>query len=147
VALHTFADIERAIRDSWGIDTCDDHDVDHWTSENPALGQCGVSAMTLQDLIGGDLLESEVFFADGSKQGYHYWNRLAGGIDIDLTREQFREGEVVAPPIVMHRLAPLPNRLAEKYVLLRSRVGERLGMPEWPEWTPPTDENSKVSAT
>jgi hypothetical protein len=150
VLLYTFADIETSIRASWGVDTCDDHDVDHWTPENPSLGQCGVTAMTLQDLIGGDLLESEVFYADGSHQGYHYWNRLAGGLEVDLTRAQFQDGEIVGAPVALHRLAPLPNRLADKYVLLRSRVCDRLGLESWPEWVPPTAlpaaESAKVSA-
>jgi hypothetical protein len=150
VPLYTFADIETAIRQSWDIDTCDDHDVYQWTPENPSRGQCGVTAMTLQDLIGGDLLESEVFYADGSHQGYHYWNRLAGGLEIDLTRAQLQDGEIVATPVALHRLAPLPNRLADKYVLLRTRVGERLGLDTWPEWVPPTAteavSDAKVSA-
>ena len=84
--------------------------------------------MTLQDLIGGDLLEAEVLFPDGSHQGYHYWNRLAGGIEIDLTLEQFDAGEVVRSPRVIQRLTPLPTRLAEEYVLLRTRVYDRLGL-------------------
>jgi len=128
VNSYTLADIEQAFRDSWALDTCDPVDAALWSERNPARGQCGVTSMTLQDLIGGDLLEAEVLFPDGSHQGYHYWNRLAGGIEIDLTLEQFDAGEVVRSPRVIQRLTPLPTRLAEEYVLLRTRVYDRLGL-------------------
>ncbi len=136
MALYTFADIEAAIRASWGADTCDPVDLHLWTPETPSRGQCGVTSMTLQDLIGGDLLEAEVHFVDGTLQGHHYWNRLVGGLELDLTRDQFVDSEVVGPPTALERLAPLPNRLAEQYILLRTRVGAHLGLDSWPEWVP-----------
>lgn len=68
-------------------ETCDPVDQDAWSPAKPARGQCGVTALVLQDLLGGELLLAEVRNVDGSRQGVHYWNRLGGGLEIDLTRE------------------------------------------------------------
>ncbi|GLY14974.1 hypothetical protein Kisp01_19890 [Kineosporia sp. NBRC 101677] len=52
---------------------------------------------------------------------------MASGAEIDLTREQFREGQVVSAARVVTRPAgPLPRRGPE-YLLLRQRVAERIG--------------------
>ena len=65
------------------IETCDPSDAALWTPANPSRGQCAVTALVVHDLLGGLLLEAEVHHADGSPQGFHYWNRLAG-LDVDL---------------------------------------------------------------
>jgi hypothetical protein len=44
-------------------------DVDDWSAANPARGQCGTTALTIKDLLGGELLVAEVLRADGSRQG------------------------------------------------------------------------------
>jgi hypothetical protein len=80
-----------------------------------------VTALVLHDFLGGQLLEAEVHHADGSHQGFHYWNRFAG-VDVDLTRRQFREGEVVQPPHLIERLPSFPWRAQEQYVIFRDRV-------------------------
>ncbi len=40
----------------------------------------------LRELIGGELLCAVVLRRDGSRQGMRLWNRLPGGVEIDLTR-------------------------------------------------------------
>ena len=65
---------------------------------------------------------------DGTRQGFHWWNRLAG-VDIDLTREQFGADELVQEPRVLAR-PPGPLRRGEpQYRLLRARVLEALAVP------------------
>ncbi|HEV7975357.1 YunG family protein [Amycolatopsis sp.] len=54
-------DLECAIRDARGVDTCDPVDLADWRADNPARGQCGVTALVLHDLLGGDLLLGEVY--------------------------------------------------------------------------------------
>ncbi len=80
-----------------------------------------MTALVLHDFLGGQLLEAEVLHADGSHQGFHYWNRFAG-VDVDLTRRQFREGEVVQTPHLIERLPAFPWRAQEQYVIFRDRV-------------------------
>jgi hypothetical protein len=123
--VYTLGQIEAAVRESWSADTCDVVDLP-WSESNPSRGQCGVTALVLHDLLGGDLLIAEVLNADGSRQGHHTWNRLAGGIEVDLTREQFRSDEVVQAPRVVSRPAGPPVRCVEQYDEMRRRVGEAL---------------------
>jgi hypothetical protein len=114
--------LEVAIRTSWGPDVCDDPaDVPRRSPANPARGQCGATALVVNDLLGGDLCVAEVLLTDGTQQGFHWWNRLAG-LDVDLTREQFGPDERVQAPRVLAR-PPGPLKRAEaQYLLLRTRV-------------------------
>ena len=95
--------IEAAVRASWSKDTCDPDDLVDWSAKNPARGQCGATALTVNDLLGGDLLLAEVHHDDGTRVGFHYWNVLPDGMEVDLTREQFRSEEHVQAPRVVKR--------------------------------------------
>jgi hypothetical protein len=130
VASITWEDIEAAVRTAWARDTCDPVDVDDWSAANPARGQCGTTALTINDLLGGELLMAEVLRADGSRQGVHWWNRLPDGTEIDLTREQFAGREVIQQPRVVPRPSDLPKRAAEQYLTLKHRVLHALGLTE-----------------
>lgn len=125
--LGSLTEIETAISACWGPETCDPVDLADWSSANPARGQCAVTALVVQDLLGGELLMAEVRHADGSRQGVHYWNRLHGGLELDLTRSQFLSGEVVGGPRAVERPADTGDgRLAEQYRAMSVRVERRL---------------------
>ncbi len=117
-------DIEAAVRASWGPDTTTPEHRPQRSADNPARDQCGVTALVLHDLLGGDLLRGEVH-VDGVQTDFHWWNRLAGGHEIDLTREQFAPEEIVTEGTVVVR-PPQIRRCREEYELLRARVLERL---------------------
>jgi hypothetical protein len=72
------ADLEAAIRASWSAASCDPVDRP-WGPENPARGQCNITALVVQDHAGGDIIRSIVLHADGTSQGLHFWNRLPDG--------------------------------------------------------------------
>jgi hypothetical protein len=126
--MHTLSTIEAAIRASWGLDTADEDD--DWTPDNPSRGQCDVTCLVVHDLFGGEILAADVY-RDGERVEGHMWNRLPGGIDLDLTRDQFRNGEVIGEPRVRQRPAtfapdhPRYHRY-EAYLVLAARVRERL---------------------
>ncbi|MFI7322183.1 hypothetical protein [Streptomyces venezuelae] len=117
-------DIEAALRDSWGADTYPPDSTNSWPPDNPARGQCGVTALVLHDLLGGELMRGEVL-VDGVRTDYHWWNRLGAGVEIDLTREQFAPEEIVTAGAVIAR-PPEIRRCREEYELLRARVLRRL---------------------
>jgi hypothetical protein len=105
------------LRDAWTGDTSVDSS---WTPTCPALGQCAVTALVVQDYLGGDLMRCEV---EGTS---HYWN-LVDGVEIDLTRSQFNHflprhiavrsrDYVLSSPDTMRR-----------YETLRARVARILG--------------------
>jgi hypothetical protein len=109
------------MRAAWGPDTCYPNFSDDWQADNPGRGQCGMTALVVQDLLGGDLILAEVHI-DGSKDGNHYWNRLADGTEVDLTADQFLPHEVIVNPQVVDRPPDAPRRFREQYELLRDRV-------------------------
>jgi len=123
----SLTDLEATIRMSWSEDTCDPVDLP-WAPANPAKGQCGVTTLVLHDLLGGELAVAEVDLA-GQRQGYHSWLRTSGGIDVDLTRDQFIDGEHIRAPQILQRPPGPPKRCAEQYLRLRTRVFARLGLP------------------
>jgi hypothetical protein len=57
------------------------------------MGQCVPTSLIVQDLFGGIILRTN---ADGKHP--HYFNRLAGGTEVDLTRDQFLPNTVFEPP-------------------------------------------------
>ena len=124
----TLSDVVDGLRAAWAADTCSPDDIARsaWSSVNPAWGHCDITALVVNDLFGGDLVMGEVYL-DGQQNGYHWWNRLVSGLEIDLTQEQFRLGQSVTAAQVRRRPpGPLPKR-REEYLLLRSRLEVRLG--------------------
>jgi hypothetical protein len=53
-----------------------------WTSENPARGQCGVTALVIQDVFSGDILKTKV------DKEWHYYNFIDGE-RVDFTESQY----------------------------------------------------------
>ncbi|MGW5863412.1 YunG family protein [Streptomyces sp. NPDC055239] len=122
----TLTGIDAALRAAWSADTCspDDADRSPWTTENPAWGHCDITTVLVHDMFGGELLVGEVWSVDGEQQGFHWWNRLASGVELDLTREQFLLGQrVTVPRSVVRPPGRLPRR-QEEYELLRQRFTE-----------------------
>jgi hypothetical protein len=73
--------LTEALRRAWSADTSSD--PAGWVESNAALGQCAVTALVVQDYLGGNLLRCRVGTVS------HYWNLLPSGEEIDLTRHQF----------------------------------------------------------
>ncbi len=127
MTVYLLTDIEQAVRSSWSAETCTPEYRDRWTPDNPARDQCGVTAMVLNDLLGGELVRGEVH-VDGVRTDFHWWNRLGAGVEVDLTREQFGpEESVVGGDVIVRPPVTEWARLQEEYLLLRDRVMGRLG--------------------
>jgi hypothetical protein len=128
VAL-TLAAIEQAIRESWSLDTSDD--PDEWSTANPSRGQCDITALVVNDFVGGELLGASVYL-NGERVEGHMWNRLPNGFELDLTREQFKCGETIGEPVARTRTAEIASpdhpryRRYEMYLVFAERVRGRL---------------------
>jgi hypothetical protein len=118
----TLSQLEAAIRASWSAETSDR--PESWTPDNPAYQQCDVTARVVRDYLGGEILVAGVVLA-GLRVDRHAWNRLASGLVVDLTREQFRDGERLEAPTVNDVVRI--DRNPERYELLASRVRAALG--------------------
>lgn len=99
-------------------------DPERWAPDNPAWGQCAVTALVVQDEVGGELLRTTV---DGLS---HYWNRLPDGSEVDLTREQFPKGAKHSQVVTKDReyVLSFPDT-ARRYQLLRRQVGSHDTVP------------------
>ncbi|MWA14267.1 hypothetical protein E5671_34685 [Streptomyces sp. BA2] len=132
--------IDAALRTAWSADTCSPDDAARapWTADNPAWGHCDITAIVVHDIFGGELLVGEVRSADGEQQGFHWWNRLASGVELDLTREQFLLGQRITAPRAVERPPGRLPRRQEEYELLRQRFTEAIPLaPAAPGgWTP-----------
>lgn len=68
-----------ALYHSWSIVT-----AAQWSSDNPARGQCNVTALLVHDMFGGDIHKTPQ--ADGE----HFYNRIDGE-RFDFTSSQFEQ--------------------------------------------------------
>lgn len=66
----------------WCLETAHPAYQEKWSPENPAAGQCLVTALIVQDIYGGDICSCKV----GSNS--HFINIIDDKI-VDLTAEQF----------------------------------------------------------
>jgi hypothetical protein len=128
MAVLTLADVDRIIRSSLDGDTYPSDAKTPWNPDCPTRGQCGVVALVVNDLLGGELMRGEVH-VDGHRVDFHWWNRLHGGVEVDLTRDQFTAGETITDAVAIARP---PNsemkRLHVEYEVLRRRVFDVLAV-------------------
>ncbi|MDA1638476.1 MULTISPECIES: YunG family protein [Bacillus cereus group] len=71
--------IYEALIRSWSIETSS-----KWTIENPAKGQCGVTALVVQDIYRGEIKKTKV------REAWHFYNFIDGQ-RCDFTEVQFNE--------------------------------------------------------
>ena len=67
---------------SWCKDTSSPSMQDSWNEDNKALGQCAVTALIVNDFLGGKIMRCMC------ESGSHYYNLIDGKI-VDLTVNQF----------------------------------------------------------
>lgn len=80
-------DIRAALLLAWSSTTSSS--PTEWSRKNPAAGQCAVTSLVIQDLLGGRILRADV---NGIS---HYWNCLPTGAEVDLTRGQFDRDTII----------------------------------------------------
>ncbi len=76
-ALKTPDKLYERLKTAWSKETSS-----LWSAENPALGQCSVTALLIQDLFGGSILKT------ATRDGMHFYNMI-DGVRWDLTVSQF----------------------------------------------------------
>jgi hypothetical protein len=106
---------------AWQADTAW---IDDWDPTNPARGQCGSSALVVQDACGGVLMRGLVQESTGDPI-VHYWNSIDLA-ELDTTWRQFSAGARVVSRTEVDREHLLTTRwLIDRYETLRDRVGLR----------------------
>jgi len=118
-------ELTQAIRKAWCRETS--HFPDCWTPENPAWGQCAVTAVVVQDYLCGNIVRALAILPDKRKV-QHYFNRIYSE-DIDLTREQLPAGTRMKVQQVEVRMRDgllFYEDTVKRYNLLRQRVDVNL---------------------
>lgn len=104
--------IRSALKTAWSIETSS-----KWLPDNPALGQCGVTALVVQDLLGGDILKTR------TGDAWHFYNRI-GGKRLDFTQAQF-SSPIVYSDFPADREEALADTSPGQYRILRERLFEK----------------------
>jgi hypothetical protein len=119
----TLTETAAMIAAAWGADSAW---IDDWDPRNAPRGQCGSTALVLQDLWGGALLRGVVEEPAADeitpRRIVHYWN-VIGARDVDFTWEQFAKPArvVLRAPAQRSELLCAPW-FVERYCALRARV-------------------------
>lgn len=115
--MKKYSKFVEALHLSWGKDTAYRKDAENWTPQNPALGQCAITALLFNEFYGGRI------YSGVSNDGtVHYWNRKFG-IKRDFTKQQFTKKMRFKKIKRWDREELLKTgNVAERYNLFRSRV-------------------------
>jgi len=117
-----YCELRKKISQCWSIDTS--YYDKSWFEQKEvevtkSCGQCYVTALLVQDLLGGDVITGKV---NGES---HYWNRLPDGIELDLTSDQY--GGDGYNTVTTGRKTTRINRKNRRYLLLKREYMWRFG--------------------
>lgn len=94
-----------------------------WHKKIPTLNQCAVTALVVQDYLGGKILKRKM--TNGQN---HYLNRLPDGTEVDLTAAQF---DFITPKQILEETSVCSRsqltrhqNVQTRYELLKKRVEE-----------------------
>ena len=105
--------IRARLRESWSIRTSS-----LWSEDDPARGQCGVTALVVNDHLGGEILRTPI------GRTWHFYNRV-GNRTLDLTAEQF-ETPIVYLDVVSSRDEAFADTDEDQYRELALRFAEAI---------------------
>lgn len=111
----TLARLTVRVARAWCAETSAD---DRWSPDNPAAGQCAVTALVVQDHFGGDLLR---VVNEGAS---HYFNVMPDHVWVDLTRSQFDTWAPSEPEVRTRDYVLSFKETAERYALLLNRLAD-----------------------
>jgi len=118
-------ELETIINKSWSKETSSEL---NWSHDNAALGQCAVTALVIDDYLGGEIVWAEDPLSNGTKS--HYFNKI-NGQEIDWTRKQFPKGTIIPEGIPKTKefsttreyILSYPQTV-KRYEILKKRVKE-----------------------
>ncbi|PFK43977.1 hypothetical protein COI93_09500 [Bacillus cereus] len=103
------AQVQEILINAWSIETSS-----KWTRENPAKGQCGVTALVVHDLLGGEIRKTRV------GEAWHFYNMLDDK-RYDFTASQFSE-KIIYMDASSNREEAFADTDEKQYKVLKERV-------------------------
>ncbi|MDF2067602.1 hypothetical protein [Bacillus sp. Cr_A10] len=85
-----------------------------WSIDNPARGQCGVTALVVNDILGGSIRKTNL------SEGWHFYNEI-NGKRYDLTASQFK-GDIEYMDIPSNREEAYSDTNQKQYDYLKQSV-------------------------
>ncbi len=85
-----------------------------WRKDNPAMGQCGVTALVVNDILGGEIKKTNL------PGGWHFYNFI-NGKRYDFTNSQFAE-DIFYMDIPSNREEAYKDTNEKQYNHLRHKV-------------------------
>lgn len=110
-------DILNALRKLWSSQSSS-----KWSLDNLAKGQCGVTSLVVQDILGGEIRKTFL------KEGWYFYN-VINGVKMDFTEEQFSY-IIDYQDIDSNRTEALHDTNDAQYSYLKSQVYKLLGKVE-----------------
>ncbi|MFC1286986.1 hypothetical protein ABE057_03265 [Bacillus paralicheniformis] len=101
--------IMNALYKSWSSDSSS-----KWSQDNPAKGQCGVTALIVNDLLGGEIRKTRL------PEGWHFYNFI-NGKRYDLTVSQFKE-DILYMDVPSNRNEAFSDTNEKQYNYLKQSV-------------------------
>lgn len=115
--MTSIADLQVKLPQCWSLQSSS-----RWKANNPALGQCGVTALVAHDLLGGDILKTLLKSADGDM--WHFYN-LIDGKRHDFTASQF-EAPITYQDVPSNREEAFGDTNDAQYEHLRKAVASAM---------------------
>lgn len=112
------ATVRAALGDAWSLET-----AKQWSRENPANGQCNVTAAVIHDMFGGEIWRTRV------PGFWHYYNAF-NGIRVDLTDTQFTRPNARFDPPETYSDEPSTREAAMEGIPQREYDALRLALTE-----------------
>jgi hypothetical protein len=106
-------ELKKILLESWSLESSS-----KWSKDNPAKGQCGVTALVVQDILGGEIRKTKL------PDGLHFYNFI-NHKRYDLTASQFI-GNITYKDLPSNREEAFADTDAEQYNYLRQKVATAL---------------------
>ncbi|PGX91155.1 hypothetical protein COE15_25495 [Bacillus cereus] len=101
--------IMNALSKSWSLESSS-----KWSKDNPAKGQCGVTTLVVNDILGGELKKTKL------PDGWHFYN-IINEKRYDLTASQFGE-DILYMDIPSNREEAYKDTNEKQYNYLKQTV-------------------------
>ncbi len=101
--------IANALSKSWSVKSST-----KWRKDNPSAGQCGVTALVVNDLLGGEIKKTKL------PDGWHFYNFIKNK-RYDFTASQFKE-EILYMDIPSNRDEAYADTNEGQYTYLKQKV-------------------------
>ncbi|MGM0921467.1 MAG: YunG family protein [Bacillota bacterium] len=113
----TIAELLQAFIKTWSLKSSS-----KWSLDNPAKGQCGVTSLVVNDILGGEIRKTPL------SEGWHYYN-VIHNIRYDFTKSQFTQ-RIKYEDMHSNREEALMDTNINQYTYLKSSVLKELSNTE-----------------